>query len=135
MRAAVLDQEAAPELAAERERREVAERRGGPGDREHRDEVDAALRGHHAAEHDRRLTRRDEPDEGAGLEEGERADEQVGPGAERLGEVGEDLLEVRRRDEPGLHGREQPGRRDARAEQRRTVTAAREPCGREAHAA
>jgi len=35
-----------------------------------------------------------EPDEGPGLEEGERADEQVGPLAQRAAHVGEDGVEV-----------------------------------------
>src|SRR5262249_15065603 len=54
---------------------------------------------------DRRLPRRDEPDERAGLEIREQADEQVRPLAERLARVLEQLLEVRERDDAGADQR------------------------------
>ena len=124
---AARDQEAPAEALAEREAREVAERRGQPGDEDDRAEVDAALRGDDAAEHDRRLARGDEADERAGLQEGERGDQRVGPGAERVGEVGEQALEVgqahdARRHEGeggrGQHADDQQAARDARGRRR-----------------
>ena len=83
---AVLHEEAAAEAPAEPEAGEVAERGGAPRDEQHERQVDAALGGDDAAEHDRGLAGGDEPDERAGLEERQRADERVGPGAERVGE-------------------------------------------------
>jgi hypothetical protein len=65
---------------------------GEPDDQQHRGQLDLALGGDDASQHDRGLAGRDEPDEGAGLEERQAADQEVGPGAERLGEVGEGLL-------------------------------------------
>ena len=111
-------QEPAPEALAEPEAHQVAERGRDPRDQQHRDEVDVALRRHDPAEHDRRLARRDEPDEGSGLEEGEAADERVGPGPERVGQVRERALEVRRLDEPGRHRGERGGREGGGGEQR-----------------
>jgi hypothetical protein len=107
------DQEAATEALAEQEARQVAERGGQPGDQEDDRQVDAALRGDDAAEDDGGLAGGDEADERPGLQERERRDEQVGPRAERVREVGEDLLEVRRLDEPGRHRREGGGGEDA----------------------
>ena len=120
---AVLDQEAPAEAAAEPEAREVAERGGGPGDQQHQRQVDAALGRDDAAEHDRGLARGDEADERAGLEEREPADERVGPGAERVGEVGQRALEVGRLDDAGLDEREQRGAQQAEGEQRCAVPA------------
>ena len=65
-----------------------------PGDRDQQVDVDRALAGDGAAEQHHRLAGDDEADEGAGLGEGEDADQQVGPGAERVGDVLEQLLEV-----------------------------------------
>jgi hypothetical protein len=102
----VRDQEAAPELAAESEAREVAGRGGQPDEDEHQAELDLALRRHHAAQHHGRLARGDEPDERAGLEEGERADQRVGPRAERVRQVGERRVEVGHGDDAGRRERE-----------------------------
>jgi hypothetical protein len=81
------------------------QRGGDPRDEQHRDEIDLALRGDHAAEDDRGLARRDQADERAGLQEREAADESVRPRAERLREVGERVFEVRKRDGVGRHER------------------------------
>ncbi len=121
---AVRDQEAPPEAAAEPEAREVAERGRAPGDQQHQRQVDAALGRDHAAEHDRGLARGDQADERAGLEEREPADERVGPGAERVGEVGQRALEVGRRDDAGLHEREQRGAHEPDAEERDAMAVA-----------
>ncbi len=90
---------------------------------------------HDTAEHDRGLARSDQADERAGLEEGECGDERVGPGAERVREVGERAFEVGRRDDAGLHEREQRGAHKPDAEERDAVAVARGGgCGRVAHA-
>ena len=96
---AVADEELAAQPAAEHVARHVAGHRRGPHDRQQRDDVDLPLSGDDAAEQDRGLPRRDEADEGAGLEEGHHADEHVGVRAERLADVLDRLLEVRRLDD------------------------------------
>ena len=59
-----------------------------------RQQRDLALaRDHPAGDHDG-LARRDEPDEGARLEEGHHPDQRVSPGPERLGDVLDHLLRV-----------------------------------------
>ena len=67
---------------------------GEPGDRDQQVDVDRALAGDGAAEQHHRLPGDDQADEGAGLGEGEDADQQVGPGAERVGDVFQQVLQV-----------------------------------------
>ena len=90
------EHELAAEAAADEEAGRVARPGGEPGDRDQQVDVDRALPGDGAAEQHHRLAGDDEADEGAGLGEGEGADEQVGPGAERVGDVLEQLLQVDR---------------------------------------
>jgi hypothetical protein len=121
-----------PEATAEQERDQVAARRRQPDERKQDGELHLALGRHHAAEDDGRLPRRDEADEGAGLQERQGRDEAVGPRAERLGEVLERALEVRELDDPGGHRRERRGGqdRDGDERQRRPRAAlARDPGG------
>src|SRR3954470_7399772 len=114
---AVRLQEPPSEPAAEEEAGEVAEGGGRPGDEDHHREAHVALGGDDAAEHDRGLARRDETDERAGLEERERGDERVGPRAERLREVGEGALEIRRLNDAGGERDERGGGEQPAAEQ------------------
>src|SRR4051812_27091641 len=72
-------QEAHAEPPAEEVADEVAERGGGPDDREQERELHLAAGGDDAAEDDGGLARRDEADEGARLQEGEAGDERVRP--------------------------------------------------------
>jgi hypothetical protein len=95
----------APEPAAERVGREVAGHRAGPRDRDQHEQRDLALPGDHAADDHGRLARRDQADEGAGLQERRHADEQVGPGPERLPDVRDQLLEIGERDQADADGR------------------------------
>src|SRR5680860_1406323 len=96
----VAEHEAAAEAAADEEAGRVAHPGGEPGDRDQDVDVDRALAGDGAAEQHRRLAGHDQADEGAGLGEGEDADQQVGPGAERVGDVLEQLLQFVVRDDP-----------------------------------
>src|SRR3954454_13934731 len=132
---AARDEEAPPEAAPEREGGEVAGRGRRPGDREHEGEVDAALGRDDAAEHDRRLARRHEAHEGARLQEGERADHEVGPGAERVGEVGERARQARRGEAPGLARGEHRRAGEPETEQGGAVASLGEAGGRRAHGA
>src|SRR5262249_51643454 len=91
---AVLDQEAAPEPGTEHEADRVAREGAEPGDRQDHRQGDVPLTRDRPAEHHRELARSDQPDEGPGLEEGQRADQQVGPGPQALREVLDRLLEV-----------------------------------------
>ena len=91
---AVLDHELAAEAAADEEAGRVAEPGREPGDGDQQVDVDRALAGDGAAEQHHRLAGDDEADEGAGLGEGEDPDQQVGPGAERVGDVFQQVLEV-----------------------------------------
>ena len=61
---------------------------------------------------------RDEADEGAGLEEGQRADEQVGPVPEPLADVDQQLLEVRELDDAEAVDERGHGDEGAAGEQR-----------------
>ena len=61
-----LDERAA-EPPAEREARHVARQRGAPDQAHERDELHLSAGGHHAADHDRRLPRDHQPDEGGRL--------------------------------------------------------------------
>ena len=88
-----------PELASQREAGEVAGYGARPDDRDQRDHVDLALAGDDAAEQDRRLPRRHQPDEGAGLQEREPTDEQVGELAEVRADRQQDVLEAGRVDD------------------------------------
>ena len=99
------------EPAADVEARGVAEHRAGPDDRDQRDQLDLALAGDHPTRHHDRLARRDESHERPRFEEGGHTDEGVGPRAERIGDVLDDLLRVRQRrqdptgiDRQGEHG-------------------------------
>ena len=80
---------------------------------------------HHAADHDGRLTRDGEADEGAGLEEREPADRGVRPGAERPGGVLERARGVGERNEAG-----HDGERRERRHQRDPCARRGEGCGR-----
>jgi hypothetical protein len=84
----------APEPAAEQKAGGVASPRGHPHDRDRQIERGGSLAGDRASEDDDGLARGDEADERARLEERERPDQQVRPGAERVGDVPEQLLEV-----------------------------------------
>ena len=106
-RGAVLDEEVAAQAAPEEVARAVAGDGARPHDRDQRDDVDLALAGDDAAEHHRRLARRDQADERAGLQERQDADEQVGPGAERLPDVDQQLVEVRQLDDAAAVDAEQ----------------------------
>jgi hypothetical protein len=86
--------EAATEATTDEEARGVAEDRRGPDDPDQHDQADLALAGDHAADDHDRLAGRDEADEGAGLEEGEDPDGEVGPRTQRLGDVADELLDV-----------------------------------------
>jgi hypothetical protein len=114
---AVGEQEAASQPLAQPEAREVPERGGEAGQREDQREAHLALRGHDASEHDGGLARRDQSDEGAGFEEGEAGDEALGPGAERVREIGErrlvGWLHKPGRDRGERHRGEQPGAEQA----------------------
>ncbi len=83
----VPDQEAAAEPGAEHEADRVAEEGGKPGDPEDQRKRDVALAGDCAAEQHRELAGGDQADESPGLEEGEDADQEVGPRAETPGEI------------------------------------------------
>jgi hypothetical protein len=91
----VREQELAPEPPAGEEADEVAQDRARPRDPDHDDERDRPLAGDDAAEDEEGLAGRDEPDERAGLEEGGNADHEVGPVAQLVAGVLDDLLEVR----------------------------------------
>src|SRR4051794_40971667 len=127
---AARDEEGAPEAAPEREGGEVAGRGRRPGDREHEGKVDAALARDAAAEHARGLAGPHEPHEGARPQEGERADHGVGPGAERVGEVGERARQVRRGDDPRLDRGEHRRAGEPQAEQGGAVAALGQAGGR-----
>ena len=75
----VAEDEVPPEPAAEQEAHRVAGPGAEPDDRDRQLDRVLALAGDRAAEDHRRLAGEDEADEGAGLEEGEQADQQVGP--------------------------------------------------------
>ena len=105
---AVADHEVAAEPAAEHVGGEVAGDGAGPDDRDQDGERDHALARDEAADDDRRLARRDQPDERAGLEEGHDADRQVGPLAERLAGLLDQVLDVRELD----HARADQARAD-----------------------
>ena len=76
-------EERAAQAAAEQEAHHVARRGRQPHEPDQRSELHLAARGDDAADHDRGLAGHHEAHEGAGLEEGERRDRRVGPGAER----------------------------------------------------
>ncbi len=97
---AVLEDEAAAEPPADEEAHAVPGPGGEPGDRDQQVDVDRTLARDGTAEQHHGLTRDHEADAGAGLEEGEGADEEVGPGAERVGDVLQHLLQVVVRDQP-----------------------------------
>ena len=84
---AVAQQPRPPEPAPQRVGRQVTGDRARPHDADQDEQRDLALAGHHAADDHRRLARRDEADERAGLEEGEHADDQVGPRPERAADL------------------------------------------------
>ena len=70
-----------------------------PDDRDRQHDRRRPLPGDGARKDHERLARGDQPDEGTGLEEGEHADDDVGPLAEDVGEVLQQLLEVDLREE------------------------------------
>ena len=120
---AVADHEVAAEPAAEHVGREVAGDGAGPDDRDQDGQRDLALAGDEAADDHRRLPRRDQPDERAGLEEGEDADGEVGPLAERLAGLLDQVLDVRAaRSRPRRSG-------PRRARRARRATSVTRPCG------
>ena len=108
-----------------------------PHDRDQRQQRDLALAGDQPADDHRGLARRDEPEERARLEERERADDEVGPLAERLAGV----LEQPARSSAAGSRRRRSGRRAAIATSssawnqrcclwRRTISQRREHGGR-----
>jgi hypothetical protein len=107
----VLEQEFAPEAAAEQVGHEIAGDRRDPYDRDQHDHVDLALAGDEPAEQDRGLAGGDQADERARLEEGRDTDEQVGPRPERLAEVANGVLDVGQLEQPEAVG-ERGGRRE-----------------------
>src|SRR6185312_14940438 len=112
---AVLEEELAAEAATEEEAGDVAGAGHRPGEGDGHVEVDRALAGDGAAEQHHRLAGRDEADEGAGLGEGEEADQGVGPGAEGVGDVLEDLLQIEDLGEEVVGDPDRDGDRGARS--------------------
>ena len=107
-------QEPAAEPAAEQEARQVAGHGADPDQGQKGQNLDLAAGGDDATDDDRGLTRNDEADEGAGLEQREDRNDEVGPGAQRVGGIGEHRRDVRGRDRAGGEG--EP-RRDCRRDQ------------------
>ena len=85
---------AAPQPGAQEVAARVPEEGGQPDDPDRQHDRRRPLAGDRAGDHDDRLAGSDQPDERARLEECEHADDQIGPGAERVGDVLEHLLRV-----------------------------------------
>ena len=113
------DEEVAPQPATEVVARQVARDRRDPHQRDQGDDVDLALAGHDAAEDHDGLPRGDEPDERPRLQERRGGDDRVGPGAEGVARVLQQLLDVGQLDEAGPVDRQADDGDDPADEQRR----------------
>ena len=100
--------------------------RAGPHDRDQHEQRDLALAGDEPADDHRRLARRDQADERAGLQEREHADGEIGPLAERLAGVLDQLLHVRQLDHAEPDQRRADRRQPAEDQHRAAVLAAAE---------
>ena len=93
----VAEDEVPPEPGAKDEAHRVTGPGAEPDHRDHQLDRVLTLAGERPADDHRRLAGEDEADEGAGLEEGEQADQRVAPVPEVVGEVGEKALDVEAR--------------------------------------